>query len=382
MALVGLLVLSALVIALAALSGTDPVVAGNHYRAAVARAMAESGLEWVLWALGTGHGGLDAAALAPGQVAAAPHDGTSFTALGDGGGFTVKVSGVSPTEVQVDAVGWTPGLLDRAAVHRRVRARVMRLPDLGRETACAVCVRGDLEVRDSAVVSAAADTSCGAKAGAAATGSTTVAGEARVYGADGNDWPNQAADLMAGVAGARLDRLALDDAALAVLRSLARTNGTYYGPGSPPPGETTWTGRMVFDAGNPVARDGIVFVDTVSGRPPAALDPGDHAAVEFRGDPFPTGRFRGWIVVMGRVTSFDAVGSLHGLLYAADTVALTGRADVQGLIAAGLGPGAAPAATVIGGLATVTFDCAAARGAGRLPRGWLVKPGSYREVSD
>ena len=38
MALVGLLVLSALVIALAALSGTDPVVAGNHYRAAAARA--------------------------------------------------------------------------------------------------------------------------------------------------------------------------------------------------------------------------------------------------------------------------------------------------------------------------------------------------------
>lgn len=381
MALIALLLLSTLVLALVAMSGTDPVIAGNQHRGAVARALAESGVEWAIWALGARHAGLEASALAGGRVAAAPHDGTALFPLGDGGGFTVKVTGVSETEVEVESVGWTSGDRDRARSHRRVTARLMRLPDLGRLAPCALCVRGDVQVLDSAVVSAAGDTSCGPKAGAAATGLVTVAGQGRVYGADGNDWPNQPSDL-ATVPG--LDAVTLDADALAVLKALARSSGTYYGPGSPPTAEGLWTGRVRFDAAHPVPRDGVVFIDTVSGRTPAAGDPGDYATVEFQAAAFQGGRFQGWIIVMGSVTAFDAAGVLEGLLYAVDDIALTGHAEVNGLVvAANLheaeGP---PADSVVGGLATVTFDCARAGAAGRVPRGWFLKPGSYREGSD
>ncbi|HXG02069.1 MAG TPA: pilus assembly PilX N-terminal domain-containing protein, partial [Candidatus Binatia bacterium] len=379
MALIALLVLAPLMIALAALSGSDPVIADNQHRGAAARALAESGVEWVVWALGVRHGGLDAAELAPAAVAAAPHDGSTFVALGDDGGFTVKVTGVSENEVEVESVGWTSPDRDRGRAHRRVTARLMRLPDLGRHAPCAVCVRGDLDVRDSAVVSAAGDTSCGPKPGAAATGRTTVAGQGRVYGADGNDWPNQPSDL---TTVPRLAAVTLDADAFAVLKALARSHGAYYGPGSPPPAQTTWTGRVRFDATNPLPADGVVFVDTASGRPPTDGDPGDLAMVEFHGAPFPRGQFHGWIVVMGSVTAFDATGTLNGLLYAVDDVALTGRAEVNGLVVgANLQEGGSPAGSIVGGLATVTFDCAQARGAGRVPRGWFLKPGSYREAS-
>jgi hypothetical protein len=381
MALIALLVLSTLVLALAALSGTDPVIAGNQHRGAVARALAESGVEWAVWALGARHAGLEASALAGGRVAAAPHDGTTLVPLGDDGGFTVKVTGVSETEVEVESVGWTSGDRDRARTHRRVTARLMRLPDLGRRAPCALCVRGDVEVRDTAVVSAAGDTSCGPKAGAAATGLVTVAGQGRVWGADGNSWPNQPSDL---ATVPDLDAATLDSDALAALKVLARSRGTYYGPGSPPPGQSVWTGRVRFDGANPVPGDGVIFVDTLSGRPPAAGQPGDYATVEFQGAAFPQGRFHGWIVVMGSVTAFDAAGVLNGLLYAVDDVALTGSAEVNGLVVSvNLHEGgAATADSVVGGLATVTFDCAHAGGAGRVPRGWFLKPGSYREAPD
>jgi hypothetical protein len=383
MALIALLTLSTLLIALAALSGSDPLIAANQHRGAVARALAESGVEWAIWALGVRHAGLDPAALAPGQVAGPPHDGSSLVPLGDDGGFTVRITGLSETEVEVESVGWTPDDRDARGVHRRATARLMRLPDLGRHAPCALCVRGDLALQDAAVVSAAADTSCGAKAGVAATGLATVAGQARVYGADGNDLPNQGSDIATMVPASRLERMLLDESALAALKALARRNGTYYGPGSPPPGQATWTGRVQFDTAHPVAAEGVVFVDTVSGRAPTPANPGDYAAVEFRGAPFPGGRFRGWIVVMGSVTAFDAAGTLHGLLYAVDDVTLAGSADVTGLVvAANLHEGDRLPDSVVGGLATVTFHCAGADGAGQVPRGWFLKPGSYRETPD
>lgn len=382
-ALVALLTLCTLMVALATLSGSDPLIASNQHRGAVARALAESGVEWAIWALGTRHAGLEAAALAAGQAAGPPHDGTSLVPLGDDGGFTVRITGVSEREVEVESVGWTPDHRDAARVHRRVTARLMRLPDLGRHAPCALCVRGDLAVGDSAVVSAAGDTSCGAKAGAAATGLATVGGQARVYGADGDSWPNQGSDIAAMIAASRLEPALLDDDALAALKALARSRGTYYGPGSPPRGQATWTGRVQFDATHPVPGDGVVFVDTVSGRPPTAGDPGDYAAVEFRGAPFGAGRFQGWIVVMGSVTAFDAAGTLQGLLYAVDDIALTGRADINGLVVgANLHEGNQLPDSVVGGLATVTFNCAGAGGAGQVPRGWFLKAGSYREAPD
>src|SRR5712691_12700369 len=65
MALVVLVVLAGLMISFTLLSQSEPVIAANQNRGAVARALAESGLERAVWALTVGsgvNGGLDAPA--------------------------------------------------------------------------------------------------------------------------------------------------------------------------------------------------------------------------------------------------------------------------------------------------------------------------------
>ena len=51
MALMSLALLTTLMLALASLSRTEPVIAANHLRGSQARTLAESGIEYALWAL-------------------------------------------------------------------------------------------------------------------------------------------------------------------------------------------------------------------------------------------------------------------------------------------------------------------------------------------
>src|SRR2546428_13199621 len=60
--LIALVILSALMIAFAVLAQSEPVIAMNQYRGAVARALAESAVERAIWALTAGSrvgGGVD-----------------------------------------------------------------------------------------------------------------------------------------------------------------------------------------------------------------------------------------------------------------------------------------------------------------------------------
>src|SRR5262249_14092467 len=150
--LIALLILSALTIALAVLAQSEPVIAANQYRGAIARALAESAVERAVWALGAGSavsGGVDPPGA--GAVAAPPYDGRTYITLGHGG-FTLKVTGVSTTEVTVEAVGWTPDNASPGNAHRKVNASLMRFPSFGRAAPCALCVNGDLEISGSASV--------------------------------------------------------------------------------------------------------------------------------------------------------------------------------------------------------------------------------------
>src|SRR2546422_3538519 len=78
--LIALVILSALMIAFAVLAQSEPVIAMNQYRGAVARALAESAVERAIWALTAGSrvgGGVDPPS--SGVVAGPPHDrGTSL----------------------------------------------------------------------------------------------------------------------------------------------------------------------------------------------------------------------------------------------------------------------------------------------------------------
>src|SRR5436190_11163207 len=55
MALITLVLLTTLMLAFATLSQTEPVIAANQLRTSQARALAESGFEYAVWALSNGN---------------------------------------------------------------------------------------------------------------------------------------------------------------------------------------------------------------------------------------------------------------------------------------------------------------------------------------
>jgi len=131
MALMMVLILSALLIAFSVLGASETTLAANQQRVAQARTVAESGVERAIWALNNpGDGsGIPTPLVGP---AAAPYDGnTAVPVMLNGvqiGVFRVSVtSGATLNERNIVATGWVPS--DTAA--NRVRpARARRSPCL------------------------------------------------------------------------------------------------------------------------------------------------------------------------------------------------------------------------------------------------------------
>ena len=232
---------------------------------------------------------------------------------------------------------------------------------------CALCAVGDLQVAAGAAADARGDTTCGAKLGAWTSGTVVMGPGAEIWGADGNALSNQAGDIAQGQPSEGAEAWAFTNGELAALRRLAQSRGTYY------------RGSVAFD-GASMPRDGLVFVDTVSGAPISAATPEtDLAHVVMGGG---AGVFRGWMIVSGTLEiSGDA--RLRGLAYALDGFAYRGEAPggVEGqVVARGLRGGATLIERTGNGPA-IRFDCAAARsGDGLISFGWMLKPGSYREL--
>src|SRR3989454_11843876 len=95
-------------IAFAVLAQSEPVIAMNQYRGAVARALAESAVERAIWALTAGSrvgGGVDPPS--SGVVAGPPYDGGTSITTGSGG-VTLKITGGSPRDARSAAPAATP----------------------------------------------------------------------------------------------------------------------------------------------------------------------------------------------------------------------------------------------------------------------------------
>ena len=392
MALMTLLVLTVLMLALASLSRTEPVIAANHLRGSQARALAESGLEYALWALSNPAHPAGLPRPLP-EVIPPPYDGRTFVALDPTGGFTVAVAGDAQGDPQrrtISAVGWARtnqaiGIRPRA--HRKVTVDVVAIPRLGARAPCALCVRGPLTVTGHVAIDGRnRDPACGddTKYGTFTRDTTTVTGPAAIAGGAGASAQHQAATAF--------DPVTLSPAALEALKTMAWRNGTYYGPGFPrggtvSDGGATWGGRIVFDASNPLT-DGVVFIDTTDGGD-VGDDPAGFAALAgarleagaFGSD----GVFRGWIVVNGSV---ELLAGLHlrGLVYAVDGLSYqaAGAGRIEGL-AVSLnvsGTSGASLEALGGGELAVTFDCDSTTAVGLVPPGFLPIPGTYREDSD
>jgi hypothetical protein len=372
MALVTLGLLASLSALFATLARTEPMIAVNHLRSEQARVMAESGLEYALWALthATAEGGFGGetagSTIVPAEAPAAPFDGSRFVRAGATGGFVVTVTGSSPNARVVKSVGWSPDedVGATSASSRSVAvATLARLRSMPDESPCALCAVPSVALSGPMHVDArdSGSSDCGAKAAVVTAGELTYDGGVRLFGsrpsspetppnAEGTDWRSRAS----------VPVLQADD--LDTVKALAVAGGTYVRPPS----------EAVLDLRD--LPDGVVFVDTPAGT--SALTPTNRASVRLGPGFARHSPFRGWIVVNGDVSFEGQVGDVTGLVYAANTVTATDTAGsrVSGMVVAA-GLLGAPMTTL--GQLAVRFDCAAARGSGLVPAGWFVRPGSY-----
>jgi hypothetical protein len=141
---------------------------------------------------------------------------------------------------------------------------------------------------------------------------------------------------------------------------------------------------VTFDASRRIP-DGVIFVDTTSGRPITDATPdADLAAVSIGdGAAGPGGSFRGWIIVNGSLSVAGGV-TLQGLTYVADRLSQTGEARLVGAAMAGHVRSTAPSLVDARppGNAALVWSCeVGGTGGGRVPQRWMVKPGSYREAA-
>jgi hypothetical protein len=398
MALITLVLLTTLMLAFAVLSQTEPVIAGNQLRVSQARALAESGFEYAVWALANStdpHGLATPLASSP---AASPFDGTAFTALGGTGGFTVKVENDPAGDFnvrQITAVGWTPtnSTTDtRTKAHREIQAKVVIIPFLAVSAPCALCVKGELSVGGHAAINGTnTDSSCGSnnKFGTYTSGATTQSGSSSVTGGAGGIAQNQGDSVFNGFTYSNAD--------LTALKVLAMKNGTYFGPGYSGSTDSngkalagSWTGSLSFNSSNKVA-NGIVFIDTTDGVNLASSgsDTSTLASLDIHGNPFAGASdgstFTGMIVVNGSL-SISGNMQINGLVYAVNdfTYNGTGTGGISGLaISQNIRDTSATSIdTSTGGNSNITFDCHNATKAFSIPPAFSLVPGSYRELSD
>lgn len=390
MALIALLILMTLSITFANLTKTEPVIGSNHLRTAQARSLAESGIERAVWALtGAGLGGVDLASVpGAGVTAPAPYNGATLLTANTGG-FLVTIVGAASNQALVTAEGWTPTNDPndpQTKAHQRVTVSLMHLRNLAVNAPCALCVNGSLELSGSSLVDSRADTNCGSKYGAASKGDLLIDGNAKVFGAkDGDSVPNEynpatpaTNDYVKNDTSGLVDyssfKLTPDD--MDALKDLAKAQGTYYGPGHPAPGTSSWTGTVAFGSSNPLT-NGIVFVDTIDGSNTITASNGATVTVNVADG------FKGWLVVNGSVR-VDGNVWIQGLVYAQNDFVYrgTGTGKISGLVVSQnvLTSGSQLVDTDTLGNATIEFNCANAKnGGGQLPTGWFPRPGTYCE---
>jgi hypothetical protein len=382
MAMLALVLLSALIIAFSMLASSEPVLANNQLQVAQARAVAESGVERAIWAL---NNPADANGIPnPLVTPAAPYNGTTTTAvMKDGvqvGVFTVSVTnGSVPNERVIVATGWVPSDTAANRVKQRIQVSVLQFLFSGFPPPAALTVRGEISISGNTLIDSRSDTSCGNKAGTYSEGFTTVGGSGDVYGADGNNTHNQASDVVQNVPDATLDQYMLSNTDFNALKKLAQANGTYY------------QGSVTFNSSNQL-NNGIVFVDTVSGtnidvNGPNTTATSDFASVTIHGNApsSPDGIFHGILIVNGSL-SISGNFQMYGLVYATNdfTYTGTGTGQIVGAVVSRniRDTSSTTVDTNTGGNATIVYNCNYAKtGGGQSNPGFLPEKGTYKEIS-
>jgi hypothetical protein len=383
MAFLTMLILSALIIAFSMMAASEPILANNQLQVAQARAVAESGVEKAVWALnnpGNANGIPNPLVTVP-----APYDGSAAVAVMMSGAqmgvFTVSVAnGATSSERNIVATGWTPtntGTGPKAK--QKIQVTVFNPLFNLNPPPSALTVRGEINASGNALIDSRSDTSCGNKAGSMSKGTTTTGGSAEIYGADGNNVKNQSGDMIQNVPDATFDQYTYSNKELDAYKALAKKNGTYY------------QGTAAFNASNKL-KNGIIFIDTVSGNNIDANGPNttatsDFASVDIDGNaPLDgSGIFSGMLIVAGSLTIHGSF-QMHGLVYVQNdfTYLGTGAGQITGAVLSQniRDTSATSIDTDTGGNSTIIWNCDyAKRGGGYLPPTFTIEPGTYKEVS-
>jgi len=387
MALMIILILSALMAAFSVLGASEPTLAANQQRVAQARAIAESGLERAIWALN--NPGDASGILNPLVTPAAPYDGsTAFPVMLNGvqvGVFKVSVTnGAAPSERDIVATGWVPSDTAASPVKQRIQVTVTKGRFL--DAPGPLTVRGELDIGGHSYIDSRSDTSCGNKGGSWSKGATSRQGSAKVFGYD-DATPNEtalyandaSADIVSQVPDSVFDTFTYSNDELDMLKAIARASGHYYA--------TPAGGTVLFNAGNPVP-NGLIFVDTVSGKNITPATPSsDFGKLKISGNAAADADnvFKGWIIVNGSA-SIDGIFQMHGLLYVVNDLSYQGIGAGQ-IVGAVISQNVRDiSSTTIdsdtGGNSTIIWNCAYAKnGDLRVPQSYFIKPGTYKEVA-
>ena len=382
MALITLLILSALIVAFSMMAASEPVLANNQLQVAQTRAVAESGVERAIWAL---NNPANASGIPnPFVTAGALYNGTTaIPVLINGtqvGVFIVAVTnGATANERNIVATGWTPTDTGTGPkVKQKIQVTVYQTRFL--DPPSALTVRGEIGVGGNALIDSRSDRSCGDKAGTFSKGVTSVGGSADIYGYDGNNVHNQdGTDMIQNQPDASFNPYTYSNSELNALKTLARKNGTYY------------QGTVSFSASNKIP-NGIIYVDTVSG---SNIDAGganttatsDFASVDVHGNASldASGIFSGMLIVAGSL-SISGNFQMHGMVYVLNdfTYMGTGTGQIVGAVMSQnvRDTSATSIDTDTSGNSTIIWNCGYAKtGGGQLPQTFTIESGTYKEIS-
>ena len=374
-AMIVLSVLVALAVAFLVLAASEPQIAYNQMASAQARALAETGVERAMWALTKGDtnpafpGALDPLNTNPSP---APYNGGTFIQVTNLGVFKVTVAdGATSNEKLITGVGFVPNQNNPVAV-KKIQLRAIRFKHL--DPPCAMCAGGesppgtdaDVRIGGSAAITAAA-TGGNFCPGVTPTSGVMSEGQITTNGNPSVTAPPGGVATAPNTANSVFTPFMLQDADMSYLKSMAKANGTYF------QGNTTMTSPP---------KNGIVFVDTVSGNPLTANSPSsDVPTLDIHGN-WAAG-FSGWIIVAGSI-SIQGNAHITGLVYAQNDATLngTGNGGVSGALITTnrKDTSSTNIDSTDEGNAPISYDCNAVRtGGGSLPQGWTIEAGTYVE---
>jgi len=388
MALIVMAILTALMAAFAVLATSEPQIASNQVASAQARALAESGVERVLWALTTGEASPTTAGVITLDAnynllnVPAAYNGTTENGLGVGSFRVLITDGAQRNIKVVTAVGFVPNATNPIAI-KKIITQVTRFNWITPQ--CGLCAGGEdplghattIKVGGSASINASLSAQGGVPAGQYCSGVTPASAVGSTGSVTVNGSPNLTAppgytNVPPCPAGAACTQtfpstMTLTDSDMATLKAMAKTNGLYV-KGSP-----TW---------HVPPTNGLIFVDTTDESVLSASTPlANVPTVSLHGSI----NFSGWLIVAGNV---DVSGGINmtGMIYAQNTVTLHGAGH-------GLYTGAVISTNRMDnsstniddedvGNAPISYNCPAVRnGGGFLSQSWFLMPGTYREVS-